>query len=207
MRRNLVRRLAVPLALAMLGAVAANADIVPVGFLTWDLNFPGNAGEFDLVNLTGPNSNVDFPILTTLNLSNLNLIVDFTDGSTQTFGPASGYFSLDSDGESLDGSSIPIGGVNPLPEAATLTGLFGPTTISLNTGGGPVLIDPEFTVGFSDTPNLMDQDFGIIYATTTTATPEPDVRIPLVLGLAALVAARSRRVASALRSIFRVGAL
>ncbi len=53
-------------------------NIYPVGVLSWDLIFPGNAGEFDILNLTGANSlPPDFPISTLVNLSDLTLTVDF----------------------------------------------------------------------------------------------------------------------------------
>jgi hypothetical protein len=42
---------------------------IPVGYISWDVNFPGNAGQFDITNLTGPNAlPPSFPITTTLNL-------------------------------------------------------------------------------------------------------------------------------------------
>ena len=127
-------------------APPAAADI-PVGLVAWDVTFPGNAGEFDIVNLSGPNAFPPFfPITTALNLSSLNLVVDFVGGSTETFGPGSGYFTLASDGESFNGGSIPIGGTNPQPIDATLSGLFTPTSVVI--GGSPVLINPGFSVKF-----------------------------------------------------------
>ena len=109
---------------ALAVCVPATAGIIPVGFISWDVTFPGNAGEFDILNLTGPNSDAlpafDFPILTEVNLSSLSLTVNFVGGGSHVFGP--GYFTLASDGESENGTAIPIGGTNPLPTGATLTG-------------------------------------------------------------------------------------
>src|SRR5262249_405491 len=66
------------------------------GFLSWDVNFPGNSGQFDIVNQTGPNSSsfpdTTFPISNSLNLSGLSLVVHFSNGSTVTE-PGS-YFTL-----------------------------------------------------------------------------------------------------------------
>ena len=115
------------LALASLAAIFLVPTLwaaqIPVGFVSWDVNFPGNAGQFDITNLTGPNvSSPSFPITTQVNLSGLVLTVTFAD-STIVTEPA-GYFSLSSDGESFDGTAIPIGGTHPLPVSATLTGTF-----------------------------------------------------------------------------------
>ncbi len=92
--KSLSARMITLLGIAALCAYMASAATMPIGFLAWDVNFPANAGEFDIVNLTGPNSvPPDFPVTSTVSLSSLNLVVDFGDGSTQTFGPGSGYFT------------------------------------------------------------------------------------------------------------------
>jgi hypothetical protein len=181
----------------------------PAGYLSWDLVFPGNAGEFDITNLTGPNNSGDtsFPIATELQFSVLNLIVDFAGGSSETFGPGSGYFSLAADGESQNGTAIPIGGTNPEPIDATLTGTFSQTTVSLNAaaGGGTINISPTFSVSFSDSPFLQDGDFGIIYAEppVVTGTPEPGTWLMLGTGLVLLMAWGRRRFAP---GAFKAGA-
>jgi hypothetical protein len=178
-----------------LGLCCATASAqTPVGYLSWDLIFPGNAGQFDITNLTGPNNSGDasFPITTELQLSVLDLVVDFVGGSSQDFGPGSGYFSLAADGESLNGTAIPIGGTNPQPLSVTLTGTFSATTVSLDAaaGGGSININPTFSVSFSDTPNLVDGDLGVIYAESpvVTGTPEPGTWLMLGAGLLLLVA-------------------
>jgi len=162
------------------------------------VTFPGEAGEFDIGNLTGPNNSGDtsFPVTTELELSNLSLMVNFAGGSSETFGPLSGYFSLLPDGESFNGTSIPIGGTNPEPISATLSGNFSTTTISLDAaeGGGTINIKPTFAVSFSDTPNLVDGDNAIIYVrTVVSATPEPGTWMMMATGLVLLLfAGRSR---------------
>jgi hypothetical protein len=189
-------------AMALFATVSA-AGTIPVGFLSWDVIFPGNAGQFDITNLTGTNNDVDFPITTTVNLSSLTLVVDFAGGTSQTFGPGSGYFTLSADGQSFDGSAIPIGGTNPLPIDVTLTGTFSPLSVSLNTGGGSMDILPDFSVTFSDDPTLVDGDLGVIFATTGTVsgTPEPGTWMLFAIGMAALTMARSRIVFRGLRTM------
>ncbi len=193
-----------------LGAIALFATVspvladIPVGYISWDVTFPGNAGEFDIVNLTGANSGGAFPITTTVLLSSLNLVVNFVGGSTQTFGPASGYFTLDPDGQSFDGSAIPIGGTNPLPLDATLTGTFSPLTI--DAGAGPVAIQPGFTTTISDSPNLVDGDFGIIGASPTSATPEPGDWVMLSMGVFGLLGAKSRLARRGVGTVLKAGA-
>ncbi|MGA2136264.1 MAG: PEP-CTERM sorting domain-containing protein [Bryobacteraceae bacterium] len=176
------------------GVTAASAGTIAVGYISWDLNFPGNAGEFDIINNTGPinGSNVDFPIEEVEPLSDLSLMVTFSDGSVVS--EPAGYFTLSPDGESYDGGAIPIGGTNPVPVSATLTGDFGLLTVDLF-GGGTVDIDSTFSVTFSDTPNLVDGDLGIIYANTSTGgggTPEPSTWLLALTGIAALLVVRRK---------------
>jgi hypothetical protein len=183
----------------------------PAGYLSWDLIFPGNAGQFDITNLTGPNDSGDasFPIATELQMSVLDLVVNFVGGSSHDFGPASGYFSLSPDGESWEGTAIPIGGTNPLPISATLTGIFTPTTASLDVPGGPINISPNFSVTFSDTPSLHDGDLGVIYAEpagVTGGTPEPSTWLMLAASLVVLVFARVRFAPGAFRGAIKTGA-
>ena len=205
------RRFVFFLTLAALCATSAAAGTVAVGYIMWDVNFPGNAGQFDIVNLTGPNAAPpDFPILTLVNLSNLNLVVDFVGGSTATFAPGSGYFSLSPDGESFNGTAIPIGGTHPQPLDATLTGHFSPTSI-LDPGADSIL--SSFSVFFSDTTNgntngnLVDGDLGVIYATQgrdVTGTPEPGTWMLLAMGLVGLLIMRGMKRRS-MKTMFKTG--
>ncbi len=168
-RTNVIR--AVVLAAATLCAPAAFADQIPVGYISWDVTFPGNAGQFDITNLTGPNAAPStFPITTEVQLSNLNLVVDFVGGGSATYGPSSGYFSLSPDGESFNGTAIPIGGTNPEPISATLTGTFSP--LSIDDPGVDTILS-TFTATFADTPNLVDGDLAVIYATEAPISTTP----------------------------------
>ena len=51
------------------------------GFISWDVTFPGNAGQFDITNESGTNASIfpdtTFPITTKLSLSGLSLTGDF----------------------------------------------------------------------------------------------------------------------------------
>ena len=50
--QQIVRRMCVFCVIAMLCTGIAAAGIVPVGYISWDVIFPGNAGQFDITNLT-----------------------------------------------------------------------------------------------------------------------------------------------------------
>jgi hypothetical protein len=184
----------------------AAAGTIPVGYVSWDVNFPGNAGQFDITNLSGPVNSAPptFPITTLVNLSSLSLTVDFVGGGTTVFG--SSYFSLAIDGESFNGTAIPIGGTNPEPIDATLTGTFSPTSIN---DPGPDTILPSFSVTFSDTPFLVDGDLGVIYATEGSAPPPPPPGVPepgtwlmLATGLAGAAVMKGRK-GKNMKSLFK----
>jgi hypothetical protein len=162
----------------MVLAIMAFADEIPIGFISYDVNIPGSVATFDITNQTGPNASVlpdmTFPVTTPVHLSDLALTVDFSDGSASHFGPS--YFTLGLDGLSFDGGTIPIGGANPQPNKAILSGTFSATTITLNDGSTET-IDMSFsaTILPSSPPNLADGDLALINAsTTTTVVPEPN---------------------------------
>src|SRR5262249_32042013 len=83
-RVSRVFRLCLILTMALAASMtAAHAGTIAIGYVSWDLNFPGNTGEFDIINNTGPinGSNVDFPVEEVVTLSDLTLMVSFSDGS------------------------------------------------------------------------------------------------------------------------------
>jgi hypothetical protein len=171
-----------------------------VGYTSWDITVPGDTGEFDVVNQTGPNSSIapdiTFPVSSSLNFSSLSLSVTFVGGSTEVFG--SSDFTLIGDGLSYDGPALGIGGTNPLPTSATLTGDFSPLTVTLN-DGSVVTIDSTFSATISpdlgDT-TLVDGDLAVIYAstsTTTGSTPEPGTWLLAVTGVLGLALSRYRK--------------
>jgi hypothetical protein len=175
---------------------AAQATPIPLGDIQWDVTVPGSFGEFDIVNETGPNSGGPFPVSTEVQFNSLSLVVHFSDGSTTTFGQS--YFTLNPDGESLDGSSMAIGGTSPLPTSAILTGDLTPTTIDVS--GTSTTVNSSFdtaTILPSSPPDLSDGDFAIINA-ETGVTPPPPVPEPdmtwalLVVSFIALIFAPRR---------------
>jgi hypothetical protein len=184
-------------AVAMIVSSWAFADEVTVGFISYDVSIPTSTSAFDISNETGPNSSVfpdtTFPIVTPVSLTNLALSVDFSDGSMQNFG--SSYFTLSAlDGLSFDGGTIPIGGANPQPTKAILTGMFATTTITLNDGSS-VTIDPHFsaTILPSIGSQLGDGDLALILASTTvSAVPEPSFSWFLGAGVLGLILVRVR---------------
>ena len=183
---------------------AAFADEIPIGYVSWDVAFPGNSGSFDISNETGPNSSGDatFPVTTTVSLSSLSLTVDFSNGSTGVFG--SSYFTLGLDGISFDGNPIAIGGTNPVPTEATLKGTFSPTTITLFDGSTHTIL-PTFTAVIlpSSPPTLADGDLAIIDATTGTSTvPEPGSWVLFGTSVACLGVLRRRTWLGKARSVF-----
>jgi hypothetical protein len=186
----------IPLALSTFSSLAM-ASQIPIGYVSWDVTEPGSGGQFDIVNQTGPNASAlpdtSFPVTTSVHLSNLDLKVHFSDGSTEDFN--SSYFTLSLDGISFIGSIIPIGGTNPQPTSATLTGVFSPLTISLSDGSTHSILAPfSSTILSSNGGNLEDGDLAIINANTTTPpVPEPASGFLTITGAVALGLLRSRR--------------
>jgi hypothetical protein len=189
------------LILAGFAATAAQADSIDLGYMSFDVTGSGTA-QLDIVNLTGPNSialgDSSFPVTTAVSFDVTSLSLDFTDGSSKTFG--SSYFTTSADGLSLDGSPVSIGGLSPGVLDATITGTFGTTALSLS-GGGSATITPSFSATITDSAGaLQDGDLALISATTTTSggggttsVPEPD-GLPLMLtGVGLLLVGALRR--------------
>ncbi len=205
MKRKLLPLLAVILS-ASLFLPSAYADTVPVGALFFDVTGT-NLAQFDIVNLTGPNSSLlpdtSFPVATPIIFSNLSLTVDFAGGGSTTYG--SSYFTDSGDGLSFNGTALST--IEAAPNGllgaidATLTGTFAPRDLIFNDGTTHQIYAP-FSVTIADSPGLADGDFGIINA---TLTPEPSALILAGTGLLGLCLMRRRylqlRPASATGSI------
>lgn len=186
-------------ALFCCGTASAGSISSPyaVGYTSWDIIVPGDTGEFDIANQTGPNASIapdtTFPVTTSVNFSSLSLSVTFVGGGTVVYG--SSDFTLIGDGLSYDGPALGIGGTNPLPTSATLTGDFSPLTVTLN-DGEVVTIDSTFTATISPDPGnttLVDGDLAVIYAstsTTTGGTPEPGTWLLALTGVLGLALSR-----------------
>jgi hypothetical protein len=170
----------------------ASADLLPIGYISYDITSPGSTAAFDIVNFSGPNSSdPTWPVATSEHLSGLSLTVSYTSGPDSLFGPA--YFSLAPGGLSFFGGVIPIGGANPQPTSAILTGTFLDTFVTL-TDATTRTIDSTFTATItpSSGPTLADGDLAVIYATTSSGTvPEPGSWI--LLGTIVLALGFSRR--------------
>ncbi len=188
---KIVSRLLGVFAACVLCAPSAFATSIPLGYVSWDVNIPGSVGKFDIANFSGVNTAPpDFPITTALSLSSLSLTVHFAGGGTTVFG--SSYFTLNLDGLSFNGGDIAIGGANPLPTDATLTGAFSTTSIIVD-GIGAQTILPTFSatilpaIGFT----LSDFDFALINVETTaggTGGTVPEPGSLLLVGLAVALA-------------------
>jgi hypothetical protein len=189
-------RVLLPLLAIALGG-ACFADTIDLGFVQFIEGSDTTAG-FNISNETGPNSSVfpdpSFPVVTSVPFSNLDLFVNFADGSAEEFSPTSGYFTLSPiDNLSYTGQQESELFTDPI-SSAILEGTFGVTTVTLN-NGSVVTIDPGFTELVMDadpSSNLQNGDFALITATTTAgvATPEPSLAILLAFGLAGLAIVR-----------------
>ena len=180
-------------------AAASYADTVPVGYVSYDVVGTGVA-EFDITNLTGPNSSGDatFPVTTSLSLSSLSLDVSFASGPDEIFG--SSYFTLNADGLSWDGTVLSTLSGQPSGLAgaisATLTGVFDSTDLTLYDGSS-ITVDPSFTTTITDAAGLMDGDLAVINASTSTGppppVPEPEPFLLVGTGVLGLIGMRMRR--------------
>jgi hypothetical protein len=189
---RIVIRLAALGTLAFAAGYMASAESIPIGFLSWDVTIPGSAGQFDIANETGNNSSGDttFPVTGPVTLTGFGLLVNFSDGSSQTFG--SSYFTLDPlDMLSFEGKTLPIGGANPKPIGATLTGSFATTDLTVF-DGSQVTVSPDFTAGIPNGSPLADGALAIINAETggIPTTPEPATWVLTVLAVAGLLFVR-----------------
>src|ERR1035437_8908679 len=169
----------------------ASADLLPIGYISYDITIPGSTAAFDISNLTGPNSGDPFVVATPVSLSSLSLTVTFDSGPDSVFGPS--YFTLGLDGLSFNGGDISIGGANPQATSAILTGMFSPTTVTL-LDATTRTIDSTFTATISPSsgPTLAEGDLAIIYGTTSSGiVPQPGSWI--LLGTIVLTLGLSRR--------------
>lgn len=191
---------------AAISATLAFPATVNVGYVSFDLTFPANVGEFDITNGTGPNStpapDMTFPITNSVSLSGLSLEVHFKSGTTSTFG--SSYFTLASDGLSFDGNPSFNQAIDPIA-TAILSGTFATTTFTLNNGSS-FTADPSFSTTITNSSGLLqDGDFGLILGSPAgtgggggPAVPEPATWLLLCGGLAILVLVRRSRARSVL---------
>ncbi len=201
--------------LSLLSAVTAALAFsgnVNVGYVSFDLTFAPNVGQFDITNETGPNSTLapdtTFPVTNPVSLSALSLVVNFKSGPSATFG--SSYFTLNADGLSFDGNPSFNIASDPVT-SAVLTGTFATTAFTLNNGTS-MKVNPAFSATVTDpSGKLQDGDFAVIVATPAGGgvSPEPAAWILLSSGLVIvlLVSRRSRSRKAASTAAFLVAAL
>jgi hypothetical protein len=163
-----------------LGASRARADTYAAGILSFDsLDQPSSTPfGLDITNLT-QQPFLGSPIVTPLDLSNLTLLVDFSDGSSAS----EPLTAVDAFGDFTTGAIFEGGSVTD----ATLTGTFGPTSVMLD-DGSTVNILQAFSATLSDPLGaLQDGDFSIFNAESApVSTPEPGMLLLFLPALAAI---------------------
>jgi RHS repeat-associated protein len=181
---------------------AGYATSIPMGFISWDVTVPGVLGQFDIANETGPNSSGDAtaPVVTPVPLGDLALNVLLSNGQTTHFGPAD--FTLNPfDGLSFESTPLAIGGQNPLPIQATLTGTFLTTTVTLFDGSQMTILPDFLAIVSNGGQPLNDGDLAIIFAEGQAVgppippgptVPEPTTLVLTALGLATASVSRYR---------------
>ena len=172
------------LCVLLLGVGAAKADAVAVGTLSFDnLNPTGLAAAtfgLDVFNATQPFGGS--LITTQLTFSDLSLLAQLSDGTTQLVP----LFATDSLGDFSSGQAFVAGDVL----SATLMGTFGPLDVTLADGSTATILSTFSTTltGTSGAP-LQDGDLVPFDATTAPAkaVPEPGTLVLLILPMAGLL--------------------
>jgi len=182
--RSMVRRTLWVVLLLGLFSTSANADAIPVGVLSFDnLNPTGLAGAtfgLDVLNATQPFGGS--LITTQLTLSNLSLIAQLANGTSQLVP----LLATDGLGDFSSGQAFTAGDVL----SATLTGTFAPLGVTFADGSTATILSTFSTtlIGASSGP-LQDGDLVLFNANTVpaNAVPEPRTLVLLILSLAGLL--------------------
>jgi len=182
--RSMVRRTLWVVLLLGLFSASATADAIPVGVLSFDnLNPTGLAAAtfgFDVFNATQPFGGS--LITTQLTFSNLSLIAQLTNGTSQLVP----LFATDGLGDFSSGQAFVAGDVL----SATLTGTFAPLGVTFADGSTATILSTFSTTltGALGGP-LQDGDLVLFNANTVPAqaVPEPTTWVLLILSMAGLL--------------------
>lgn len=170
-------------------SASASADSIPVGVFSFDnLNPTGLAGAtfgLDVFNATQPFGGS--PIISFLTFSNLSLLVNLSNGTTQSVGLS----PVDTFGDFSTGQLFVAGGVI----SATLTGTFSPLGVTLANGSTATILPTFSTTITNPLGALQNGDFAAINATTVpaNAVPEPATIVLLILPIAGLLLFERKR--------------
>lgn len=173
-------------------ATIAFADQIAVGLLAYDqISADQTQTQFDILNLTGDDAGLGFPITSDLTFNITSLVVNFTGGASATFTGSEFTVEDPEDDVDCDLTVTPACNLNgDSITSAVLTGTFSPTTGLSGLPAG----DTGIEAGFSETitPSsgstlIAGADSATIYATGTgtPALPEPGAW-ELVIALCAL---------------------
>jgi hypothetical protein len=194
MKNRLVCLASAVVAMACLSQYAWADPIVPIGYVSYDVT-DTNVAQFDITNLTGSYSlTPDFPVTSSLDLTDLSLTVYFDGNVSVTYG--SSYFTLDGNGVSWNGdllstlSGAPTGLFGAI--SATLTGTVVESTAQLNYGDSVLFETSNFSATITDSSGYLQN--GDLAEIDMTVSPEPSTWLLLGTGvLGFLILARGGR--------------
>ena len=167
--------------LILAACLAASADSMSLGILSFDLPLGSTSDQFTITNLTGASElPPDFPVTTALIFQNAKLALFGPDapaspillGDIDASGKVSGLFA--------DGSRF---------TSAVFTATLSATTLSVD-GGGTETVDSSITTTLSPLSGLFlvaGADFTVIEAAPPSSVPEPSAFV-LLVSLAGIVA-------------------
>jgi len=184
-------------------ATLANADLIPIGVLSFDADTLYAPAAFDITNFTGGNASPpDFPITTQLTFTVTSLVGNLDGGGTLILnGSAFSVVDPSGDVDCTLGGSAGSGGCDFATYdlvSATLSGTLSPTTGLAGLPAGDTGIVDTFTTtitsnvgcgpsGGTSSTLTAPCDIAIIYANATSPVPEPSPRSVIAVALMILL--------------------